>query len=113
MIFYLVSKISTHKKIKRLAEQILSVFESGVGSRSWRAEMAHKEKIFVIRSYLRFAGAVSTAAVKGQVGQQAHNIHHIQSHVIQGVGDGVSCCASYIGGVCGLPEDLFCKLVCS
>ncbi len=69
-------------------------------------------------SNLRFAGAVSTAAVKGQVCQQAHNIHHIQSHVIQGVGDGVCCCASDIGGVSSrdggaFPEDLVCKLVCS
>ncbi len=53
--------------------------------------------------------------MKGQVGQQAHNIHHIQSHVIQGVDDGVYSCASDIGGVSSrvggaLPEDLFCKL---
>jgi hypothetical protein len=66
-------------------------------------------------SNLRFAGAVSTAAMKGQVGQQAHNIHHVQSHIIQGEGDGVY---SDIGGVSSrvggaLPEDLVCKLVCS
>ncbi len=69
-------------------------------------------------SNLRFAGAVSTDAVKGQVGQQAHNIHHIQGHVIQGVGDGVYSCVRDIGGVSSrvggaLPEDLFCKLICS